>query len=308
VPCYHPIRAYYARKGNASGRRSLVFDVSGAGSVGMPIPCGRCIGCRLERSRQCAVRLMHECSVHADSSFVTLTYADEFLPPHGSLPPPPRRDLQLFFKRLRKFFGGERISYFAVGEYGDSTWRPHYHACLFGVWFPDQVERKAGSGGAPLYQSPTLDRLWGLGECLVGGVSFESAAYVARYSVKKVNGEKAPAHYERVDSETGEVFYLEPEFMLCSTRPGIGRRWYERFGSEVRAADAVVARGFESKPPRYYDKLMEASYPKAFAVAKAARIEAGASDDAWKDQRPARLAVREAVKKAQYQSLKRNLE
>jgi len=126
--------------------------------------------------------------------------------------------------------------------------------------------------------------------------------------VKKVNGEKAAAYYERVDPETGEIFHLEPEFMLCSTRPGIGRRWYERFGAVVRAADAVVARGFESKPPRYYDKLMEASHPKAFAVAKAARIEAGASDDAWKDQRPARLAVREAVKKAQYQSLKRNLE
>lgn len=274
----------------------------------MPIPCGRCIGCRLERSRQWAVRVMHEAACYEDSSFVSLTYADEFLPPRGVLV---HRDFQLFAKRLRKFYGAERISYFMCGEYGEEKWRPHYHAALFGVWFPDQVFRKKGADGSPLYQSPTLDRLWGMGECLIGAVTFESAAYIARYCTKKISGESEEAErlrrerYERVDPETGEIYELPQEYMRCSTRPAIGEGWYDRFGSEVRSSDAVVVRGRENKPPRFYDKLHEQLDREGWEATRVARAVAGASDEAWKDSKPARLKVREQVKLAQFKQLKR---
>lgn len=247
---------------------------------------------------------MHEASAYEESSFVTLTYAPEFLPSSGSLV---KRDVQLFMKRLRKFFRGERISFFACGEYGDTTRRAHYHAILFGAAFPDQVFRKSGTDGAKLYSSPTLDRLWKLGECLIGAVSFQSAAYVARYCVKKVTGAKAEQYYRRVDVDTGELHYVEPEFVLMSTRPAIGRRWYERFGPEVEAHDSVVARGREAKPPRYYDKLAEARDPESHAVRMAVRVAAADTDRAWAERKPARLAVREEVKTAQLRSLPRTL-
>lgn len=254
---------------------------------------------------------MHEASMHRDNSFVSLTYSDEWLPWRGCLD---HRDFQLFAKRLRRFYCGERISYFMCGEYGEEKWRPHYHAALFGVWFPDQVKRKEGADGSPLYLSPTLDRLWGKGECLIGAVTFESAAYIARYCTKKVQGdtdeakELARKRYERIDEDTGEIYELPREYMRCSVNPAVGKRWYEAFGAEVRSSDAVVARGRENKPPRYYDKLHADHDAADWEATRAARAVAGASDEAWENSKPSRLKVREAVKLAQFNQLKRGLE
>jgi len=100
---------------------------------------------------------------------------------------------------------------------------------------------------------------------------------------------------------------LPREYMRCSTNPGIGERWFEAFFGEVAASDAVVARGFESKPPRYYDKLLAVADPAGFEVTRQARANAGSSDEAWANSKPSRLRVREAVKKAQFSTLKRTL-
>lgn len=206
---------------------------------------------------------------------MTLTYEDA---PDSLVP----RDLQLFFKRLRKFFAGERISYFACGEYGEQLGRPHYHALLFGVEFPDKRARYRGSD---LYTSRTLDRLWGLGACMIGAVTFESAAYVARYCVKKITGDQALEHYQG----------REPEFVRMSTRPGIGQAWFERYGQELEHNDSVVMRGREMKPPKYYDKkrdqvLMRLERFRRKAQASTRRARANAS--------PERLTVRERVTRA----------
>lgn len=302
MPCYRPLRAWRSKRETHQGKRRLVFSAAHGDGIAVPIPCGSCIGCRLERSRQWAIRVMHEASLYTDNSFVSLTYRDESLPERGVLV---HRDFQLFAKRLRKFYGRERISYFMCGEYGEEKRRPHYHAALFGVWFPDQVFRKNGSDGSPLYQSATLDRLWKQGECLIGALTFESAAYIARYCTKKIDGEPDWVQLERVDPETGEVYMLPREYMRCSTNPAIGERWYERFGAEVRASDAVVARGFESKPPRFYDKLHERFDAADWEVTRYARQVAGASDEAWANSKPSRLKVREQVKLAQFKQLKR---
>lgn len=137
--------------------------------------------------------MMLEACCHERASFVTLTYNKENIPDGGSLVP---RDLQLWLKRFRKAAGECR--YFGVGEYGDHSWRPHYHVALFGHGRECQ---------------DVVQRTWGLGYTLVGDLTLQSAAYVAGY----VNKKMTQKHDPRI-SETG----LHPEFARMSLRPGIG--------------------------------------------------------------------------------------
>lgn len=242
MPCFAPLIAYYAAEPNEkTGKRGLVFNPTASFSgLPMKISCGQCVGCRLEKSRQWAVRCVHENKMHAVSSFVTLTYDDDHLPKDGSLV---KRDLQLFMKRMRKA-RDEKIRFFACGEYGDRTNRPHYHLLLFNCWFPDRRLRKRSAGGHDCYDSAELRSLWPAGQNIIGDVTFESAAYVARYVMKKITGDIAEWHYGG----------REPEFTLMSRRPGIGLPWLELYGAETYKSDSCVVRGREVKPPRYYDK------------------------------------------------------
>lgn len=223
----------------------------------MRVPCGQCIECRLKRSRDWAVRCMHEASLHKDNRFLTLTYADAFLPRDGSLD---RRAFPLFMKRLRKACGSVR--YFHAGEYGEENGRPHYHALLFGLRFGDEEVCGESRGGHPVVQSARLSALWPFGFSQLGTVTFESAAYVARYCVKKVTGEQAAAYYGG----------REPEYATMSRRPGIGFRWYEQFRGEVYRDDSVLARGHEVGPPRFYDKKEAELDAARMEVVKARRI------------------------------------
>lgn len=233
---------------------------------GLCVPCGQCIECRLKRSREWAIRCMHEASLYEDNLFMTLTYADEFLPKGGSLD---RRAFPLFMKRLRKEFG--RVRYFHAGEYGETNGRPHYHALLFGLRFGDEQACGDSKGGHPVFQSDSLSALWPFGLSQLGSVTFDSAQYVARYCVKKVTGSRAAAHYQRVDAQ-GVIHQLEPEYATMSRRPGIGFGWYAKFRSEVYRDDSVLSRGHEVSPPRFYDKK-EAELDEArMEVTKARRV------------------------------------
>lgn len=233
---------------------------------GLCVPCGQCIECRLKRSREWAIRCMHEASLYEDNSFITLTYADEYLPKGGSLD---RRAFPLFMKRLRKECGSVR--YFHAGEYGERNGRPHYHALLFGLRFGDQYARGESGSGCEVFESTTLSRLWPYGISQVGSVTFESAQYVARYCVKKVTGSRAAAHYQRVDSR-GVIHQLEPEYATMSRRPGIGYRWYEQYRGDVYRDDSVISRGHEVSPPRFYDKKEALLDEARMEVCKARRI------------------------------------
>lgn len=252
MPCYKPLTGYRGDKG-VSGKRRIVFSLGAASSpVPLVIPCGRCVGCRLEKSRQWAMRCLHENKLHDKSCFVTLTYKDACLPPGGTLV---KRDLQLFMKRLR-FVRNGGVRFYACGEYGEEEFRPHYHAILFGVDFPDMKYFKMSKSGDKLYISKELEDLWGLGQCLIGAVTFESAAYVARYVMKKVTGPRAASHYQVTDWN-GEVHDRIPEFTVMSRRPGIGFEWYRKHGDDVYKHDSVMIRGKPVRPPRYYDLKQE---------------------------------------------------
>lgn len=165
MPCYKPLMANVRR---VPGQKSKVTfssvpsaDVARHGTP-TPLPCGQCIGCRLERSRQWAIRLMKELKLHDRSSFLTLTYTDAALPKTRSgVPTLVLEDVQLFLKRLRFHFAPSRLRFFQCGEYGEQTLRPHHHMILFGEDFCKDRERVRDShSGFPQYESPLLNSLW----------------------------------------------------------------------------------------------------------------------------------------------------
>ena len=256
----------------------------------MKVPCGQCSGCRLERSRQWAVRIMHEAQMHDSSLFLTLTYDDDHVPSDGSLR---KKDLQKFWKRLRKKVPG-KIRYYAVGEYGDNTQRPHYHACVFNVDFEDKAPISVGATN--LYNSSVLDSIWKQGFTTIGELTFDSAAYVARYCMKKVTGKKAHEHYQRIDPDTGEVYWIEPEFQVYSNKPGLGRSWYDKYYREVFPNDEVVINGKQVRPPRTYKTWLEQTDSET-----ALKVQRARSKKKWanrKNNTTARLEAREQITEA----------
>jgi len=260
---------------------------------------------------------MHEASLHVHNSFITLTYAPEYLPKDGSLV---KKDFQDFMKRLRfhsedvgsslkqhLLTAGEKVRFFMCGEYGDRLGRPHYHACLFGLDFGDLRYLKTVNG-FKYYTSKTLEALWeGKGHCVVGRVTFESAAYVARYCTKKVTGEAAADHYNVVDYSTGEILLERiPEYTTMSRRPGIAREWLNKFSSDVYPSDECVVRGVAQRPPKYYDRMFEISCPETMEAIKDKRSLQGKARAS--DNTPARLRVKEKVLQSKFKQLKRGFE
>lgn len=287
MPCYYPLKLYRSRQGRNkdTGKWSLTNRKGGYEDLPVTVPCGRCIGCRLERSRQWAIRCVHEAQLHENNCFITLTYRDDQLTWGGIAPTLFPRDLELFFKRLRKKYG-TGIRYFACGEYGDESYRPHYHACVFGFDFEDK-EFCASKNGIDLYHSDSLDAIWTHGYCTIGSVTFESAAYVARYIVGKKLGQDADIYFERG---------IEPEFVRMSRRPGLASGWLDKYLSDVFPADRCVIRGgILCKPPRFYCLRYERLKPISYARLKFKRSEAARK--MGDENSLYRLSVKEKIKK-----------
>jgi hypothetical protein len=303
MPCYSPLEGWKSRTLNKTGKRSIVFNVKyGYADLPIKVPCGQCIGCRLERSRQWAIRCHHEASQHEENCFITLTYNDKNLPENGSLD---KRAFQLFMKRLRKKYEPKKIRFFHCGEYGELHQRPHYHACLFGLDFKDkklwQITKEI-----PLYTSKELQELWPYGFSTIGQVTFKSAAYVARYIMKKVTGDKAEQHYQVTDPQTGEITQRTPEYTTMSRRPGIGKNWLEKYEADVYPGDFVVIAGKKMRPPKFYDRQYEIADPKTWTRIKSRRkINAKKNPE---ENTTERLTVRRKVKEAQAELLKRIVE
>lgn len=187
------------------------------------------------------------------------------------------------------------------GEYGDESDRPHYHAIIFNYEFADKIFLTK-RGKFKLYISEKLQRLWPMGLSSIGSVTFQSAAYCARYCTKKVNGRAAEKHYKSLDTSTGEITKIIPEYTAMSRRPGIGKDWYEKYKDEIFPLDECIVNGHPVQPPKYYDNQLTSS---ELHDIKLLRKQAAAKY--YKDQTPERLEVREKVAKAKYSQLKRSL-
>lgn len=255
------------------------------------IPCGKCVGCRMAYSKQWATRCMMELESHDSAYFVTLTYNDQFVPrsyfsdENGEAQLSltlSRRDFQLFIKRLRFAFPNDNIRYFAAGEYGDNTWRPHYHAIIFGLHLNDLVPSGKSPEGFQYYYSPAFQRCWSqqvnllgdrdksvpyteMGYALLSPVTWETSAYVARYTMKKLRGAEAKFY---------EKFALEPPFSAMSLKPGIGAEYLKNHPDayQHQFLNLVTEKGGRQvMPPRYLDRLFEIDHPEQMAEIKAAR-------------------------------------
>lgn len=246
MSCFHPIQAWH------SPIYGTVFKSPKHGDFKeITVPCGRCDGCKIQRSRDWALRCIHEAQLHKDNCFITLTYDDEHLP---ELFGP--RDFQLFMKRLRKAIKVP-VRYFCCGEYGDLSLRPHFHLILFG-YRPDDLKVYSTSVAGFVYESSSLDQIWGQGRVAIGDVSFASAAYVARYCLKKVatSSRRAFWYLDRKD----HIFKKAPavkdpysSFVLMSRKPGIGSGWIERFHDEIFSKGYITFEGGSRAPPsRFY--------------------------------------------------------
>lgn len=259
----------------------------------------------MDNAQSWAIRLMHERVEHDLAVFLTFTYNKE------SLPNPPtliKRHMQLFFKKLRKMIWQEypdnpKIKYFMCGEYGGQTNRPHYHAIVYGVDFPDKRPFKKGKRGDQLFVSAKLNELWGLGNCYIGRVTTQSAGYVARYSLKKVNGDQSEEHYTYVDPNTGEISILQKEYLAASQ--GLGLEHYKKHAAQMYIRDSCIINGKEAPVPKYYDRKLGVDNPALLEHIKAKRVaRAKLRKD---DNTPARLAIREEIKQAQVTLLRRDL-
>lgn len=300
MPCYSPLTAYqdfsgevvFSREKCKNERRQLT------------LPCGQCHGCRLERSRQWAVRCMHESKLHAKNSFATLTYAPEHLPKTESLV---HEHFQLFLKRLRHHAGPNRVRFYMCGEYGETNpatgikdggiYRPHYHACLFGWDWDDKEFFTRNAQGDTIYISRRLDEIWGMGQCTTAELNFRTAAYTARYCLQKRTGKQADEWYKHWGKET-------TEYNQMSLKPGIGAGFFAKYKTDMYPQDYVIVNGKEAKPPKYYDKLLKQNHRDEYDdITETREWEAYQRRD---DNTPERLAAKETVSKAAIAMLKRN--
>lgn len=314
MPCFHPLNAWYTKTGKIS------FSSDTRDGSPITLPCGRCHGCRLEKSRTWATRCMHEASLHEENCFITLTYAE--LPDEG--PTLVKKHFTNFMKRLRRYLDqkDKKIKFFMCGEYGDENLRPHYHAIIFGYNFPDWNFINTSQSGFDIYTSPTLEKIWKknnpkAGFVQVGTVTFESAAYVARYCTKKITGKKADEidnetglkHYERYDSKTGQIITVIPEYATMSrggtNGRGIAFDWIDKYRSDCYPKDYFHINGVAIKPPRYYDQILKENDPTMMENIKERRLIKAFEN--FDEGSTSRLRQKEAVSMAQYRKLKRSL-
>lgn len=308
MTCYFPVHGYRAKDG--SGK---IVSSPAMGYVDLPAvrACGYCSGCRLKNSGEWAMRIVHEAQLHQHNSFVTLTYATEHMPDDWSLHYSHVQDFNKALKSaVRRRLGSaaaNAIRFYCAGEYGDKFGRPHWHLIYFGLEVHDKRPVDKNVRGDIIYASDFLSKIWKRGFVSVGSVTYESAFYCARYTMKKIYGDMANDHYEFVVPSTGEIIWRNPEFSKMSLKPGIGKAWFDKFyHTDVYRHDMVVLNGRKLKPPRYYDGQYEIICPDDMARIKVARAK-----EALKyvdDNTPDRLAVRYAVHKARISRLKRGVD
>lgn len=263
------------------------------GYMAVEVPCGKCLGCRLDHANEWATRCYCELKEWGTGCFITLTYNNPHLPlTKKGIPTLNKKHIVQFMKNLRKHEKGEKywtnpntgkyeapIRFMVAGEYGDKNQRPHYHLCIFN-WKPDDLKYEKTEDGNILYTSKKVDKYWenkqqkeghkSRGFSIIGELTYKSACYVARYCQKKAGIESKPRRWkwiEEVNKKTGEIKQVkkivkenkirEDEFINSSRNPGIGRNYWERHKEEIKKNNGIWVNDGKAKLkriPRYFRK------------------------------------------------------
>lgn len=303
MPCYYPQTVYRSKQGRdpKTGRWPIVFDKSqGYSDHQLQIRCGRCIGCRLDKSREWSIRCYHESLLYSHNWFLTLTYDNENLDKKCGIYDDElgkivayslnKVEFTKFMKRFRKHYG-KGIRFFHAGEYGDISGRPHHHVGVFNMNFKD-LEVYNVEGDVKLYTSEKLNKIWRNGYCVIGELTIKSAAYIARYIMKKMFGKDADEYYDGI----------EKEYSSCSRN--LGKEYYNKYGENFRRLDTITINGKKMPVPRAYDKWFEEMDKELFELVKhRRRKKAKDREDGFE-----RRAVKEHIKRRKITSLQRRVD
>lgn len=272
MPCYRPKLIPNKTKSN----KILAQEVQ------IMVPCGKCIGCLRNRAQEWCQRMWHESQEHlytGGSGMITLTYTDESVPHGGDgVETLQKSHLQRFFKRLR-YRTDKPIKYYAVGEYGRRTGRPHYHIALFGEAFTSdrvliecsynssRINRLRQGVNQMLYSSKILNECWTENNTLLGiattsDINTAGMLYIGKYLIKTWND-----YADEIINRGKRI----PAFATMSN--GIGRKYYEKHHKQWYDQDCVRVGKMTKKPSRYYDKIMEKEEYDKFLKVKLMRKE-----------------------------------
>lgn len=289
MSCYSPLKAYVLGVNPETGKKIIrvvnkEFNGEEYTKLGMPqigLPCGKCIGCRLDYSRTWADRMLAEASLYKSNYFLTLTYNDKYLPPKRDGSPIHSLDkshAQKFMKRLRKALPDKKIRFFCAGEYGsaNNSMRPHLHLILFNCELNDIKFLRENSLKQPYFVSETISKCWSdpdtkesYGFHILAQVNWDTCAYVARYVVKKQKGQGSSVY---------EKYNFAPEFSTMSRKPGIGHDYLVNHMEELYAYGHVNIPTKDGakciRPCKYYDTLFDIEYPEVMREIKKDRQEA----------------------------------
>lgn len=287
MPCYHPLKRFPIFVDNYITKYAKIVSsdvdhieningnlVASTSDVISPdciyaycnfnyIACGQCIGCRLDYSRQWANRCLLEMQYHEQSYFLTLTYDEDHLPlsRDSGFPTLEHDAIHDFMDRLNhkyKYYTGKSLRYFGCGEYGGKTYRPHYHIIVFGLKLDDLVLYKKTRRGDLMYNSEFVSSCWPYGFVTVEDACWETAAYTARYVLKKHKG-KDKSYYD--------ILSIEPEHIRMSRRPGIGYQYFKDNFPKLKEKEhkfihvKTLDGGKKFLKPKYFQKLYEIEYP-----------------------------------------------
>lgn len=324
MPCYTPRKGYWSKDLTPNGKRIWVsnpklaqLDPLTGQAKTLDLPCKTCVHCRTQHTRAWGIRCVHEASLYEDNSFITLTYSPERIPRYGNLL---HAHMANFLKKLRNagnwprkwreymYPGDEgaevqlrRIRYYMAGEYGEKGGRPHFHACLFNLDFPDKRPTTLVRDNQ-YFHSEILDKLWGHGKTVIGKVSLDSASYVARYIMKK---RSEPIYYEVRDDDGVVVETLKKEYSTMSKKPGIGALAFQKWRRSWYPKDHLFVNGKRVPIPKYYDRLLMNEDPALHAFIINSR-KGGLRENA-SDLTPRRLEERAIVQEERMEFLKRIL-
>lgn len=300
MTCFHPIKVWKQTKADLTLSANLYYKYKKVSfkpvknREEIEIPCGRCLGCKLDHAAMWATRCTIEAKQWQKNCFVTLTYNNPNLPlteeGYATLV---KKDIQDFLKRLRYYEKGEEqwehplngkienpIRYFCCGEYGPKGGRPHYHLALFNYCPKDLKLYKLNKHGDNIYMSKTLQDIWGKGFVVVEDFNYTTASYIARYCQKKAGLNPTKREYTgetktewKIDERNGEPFehiintqvkqkgIREDEFITMSRGVGIGRTYWEENKEKIKRNKGILLKikdKVQLKPiPKYFKKLWE---------------------------------------------------
>lgn len=311
MSCFHPNTIFYLRSPRADGKLYTAYCVTdidriryddfckrsgcklpplvaGCQIVGndfyiknrVLVPCGSCLACRQAKAKEWASRCMMELEEAKKAVFITLTFDDFHF---GSKNEIDKRDLQLFFKRLRHLVGSFR--YFACGEYGGQSGRKHYHAILFGLGLEDlAISGCVRDGEKPLYLSDFIMQAWPFGFSSVGEADFASILYVARYGQKSLEEKKGG-------------------FLMMSRRPGLGVSYFKKHLEEFKDGTVYLA-GQVFSVPAYFRTFYERSFDDRLLALADALKERSYVDNAYKfDCRLPKERARDQIERRAYSEI-----